>query len=219
MRILTIFIVAFVVWVAFGQASHYFSKIPQIHEKISKTGLLIDSEKEKWEKLEKIYCIAYGNPQAPVHVIEFFSFQCPHCIQLFRSDFEMIKKELIDTGKIYFEFHPIPQDLPTAQAMICFENLTEGEKQLFLEVIFEEATPTDPDLMAELMKAAMRVFEKPIVQLADSAYLEKHKVFEKIFRFIKQEKVLAVPTVEVNGRLFAEEIPDYQFIHSFVGIK
>ncbi len=173
-------------------------------------------EKSDWQKLGSTYRIAYGDQQAPVHMTEYFSFQCPHCIALFRSDFERIKRELIDTGNIYFEFHPVPQDLPTAQAMICFESLSEKEKRLFLEVVFEEATPTDPDFMTALMKAAMNVFEKPTPYLDDTDFLKNHPVFEEIFRFIKQEAILAVPTVEVNGRLYMAEIPDYGFIHSFV---
>ena len=178
---------------------------------ISKT-----EEKSDWQKLEPKYCIAYGDQSAPIHVVEFFSFQCPHCIALFRSDFETIKNEFIETGKIYFEFHPIPQDLPTAQAMVCFENLTENEKRIFLEVVFEEAIPSDPDFMAQLMKAAMNVFKKPQPYLEDTEYLRRHQVFVEIYDFIKQEKILAVPTVEVNGRLYAKEMPDYHFIKAFV---
>lgn len=176
----------------------------------------IAERKSDYEKLGKQYLISYGDIMAPVHVVEFFSFQCPHCISLFRSDFETVKETLIDTGKVFFEFHPVPQDLPTAQALICFESLTESEKRLFMEVIFEEASPSDPDLMTQLMMAAMNVFKKPQPRLDDPNYLQNHRVFEEIFNFIKQEKILAVPTVEINGQLFSKEIPDYEFIISFV---
>lgn len=171
---------------------------------------------QRTSKLDLKYCITYGDPQAPVHVTEFFSFQCPRCIGLFKSDFENIKKDFIDTGKIHFQFHPIPQDLPTAQALICFENLTESEKQVFLEVVFEEAIYSDPDFTTQLMMAAMNAFKKPIPQLANREFVQNHKVFEEIFYFIKQEKILAVPTIEINGQILANEIPNYQFIQSLV---
>lgn len=171
---------------------------------------------DPFKKLDSQYCIKYGNENAPIKVVEFFSFQCPHCIKLFRDDFELIKANLIETGKIYFEFHPVPQDLSTAQALICFEQLEEHEKRLFLEVIFEEATPSDSELMSKLMVAAMNVFKKPIPQLDDHNFLQEHKVFEEIYHFLKQDKIAAVPTVEINGHLFANEVPDYQFINSFI---
>ncbi len=171
---------------------------------------------EEFRKLDSIYCINYGRKDAPVKIIEFFSFQCPHCVRLFREDFGNIKEELIDTGKVHFEFHPVPQDLPTVQAMICFEQLEENEKCLFLEVMFEEATPSDPELMSTLMMTAMNVFKKPLDKLKDHQFLQDHHVFEAIYPFLKQEKIFAVPTVEINGRLFSKEIPTYQFIKSFI---
>lgn len=118
--------------------------------------VLAVASEDKFKPLDPKYCISYGNNQAPYTIVEYFSFQCPHCIKLFRSDFEKIKTKLIDTGKVRFTYHPVPQDLATLQAMICFEKLTEAEKRLFLEVLFEEAVPEDPDLMAKLMMKAMK---------------------------------------------------------------
>jgi len=179
--------------------------------------LLAEIKNDEVKKLSERYCIAYGNKEAPLLFVEYFSLQCPHCIGLFKEDFERIKQELIDTGKIRILFHPVPLDLVTLQALICLEKLKETEKQLFLEVIFEEADPQDPNLVAHLMMKAMEVFKKPIPQLCDASFLEKHPVFQEISEFIEQDKIHAVPTVEVNGQLFAKEIPDYRFIKSFFG--
>lgn len=162
------------------------------------------------------YTINYGNANAPLTIIEYFSFQCPHCIQLFKQDFERIKKDFIDTGKIFFQFQPVPYDLTTVQAIICMQKLEELEKNLFLEAIFEEAIPGDADLMSTLMMTAMNVFKKPIPNLNDQNYLSHHPFLEKIYSFFKHRNISAVPTVEVNGQLYAKEIPDYQFIKSFV---
>jgi protein-disulfide isomerase len=165
--------------------------------------------------LGKQYCITYGKPEAAVQTIEFFSFQCPHCIRLFKEEFPLIKKKLIDTGKMSLTFHPVPQDLTTLQALICLEHLSEKEKQWFLEALLEEAEPSRPELTAELMKTAMQVFKKPIPSLEEESYLQNHPVFEKAYQFLKQEKVLAIPSVEINGHLYASEIPDFAFLNSF----
>lgn len=177
----------------------------------------ISTEKQEidFKKLDSKYCITYGNPKAPVRICEFFSFRCPHCVKLFKEDFEDIKTKLIDSGDVFFVFHPIPQDLCTIQAMICLEQLGEKEKQLFLEVLIEEVMPADQELMAKFMITAMKVFKKPLPQLDDRNFLEGHPAFNEVFHFLKQEKILAVPTVEINGQLFPKEVPSYQFIKSF----
>jgi hypothetical protein len=174
------------------------------------------NQREHFKLLDAQYCIHYGSDTAPIKVIEFFSFQCAHCLKLFKNDFALIKAQLIDTGLVNFTFHPVPQDLPTAQALICLEKLDEHEKRLFLEVILEEDDPSDSDLMSTLMMTAMNIFQKPVPELEDHNFLQEHKVFEEIYAFIKQEKIVAVPTVEINGRLFPSEIPDYHFIKSFI---
>ena len=187
---------------------------PAPNQEIQAEKLVKLETKDDFNKLESKYCINYGKENAPIKIVEFFTFQCPHCIRLFRTEFENLKKDFIDTGKVSFTFHPVPQDLPTAQALLCLEQLDAKQKQLFLEVILEEVDPSDPELTARLMMTAMNIFKKPIPNLEDPEFLSQHPVFEKIFLFIKQRKILAVPSVEVNGHLFANEIPDYLFIKS-----
>lgn len=170
--------------------------------------------REESQKLPPQYCVGYGNLDAPIKIVEFFSFLCPHSIKLFRNEFAAIKKNLIETGKVYYEFHPIPHDLTTAQAMICLEQLEATEKLLFLERMIEESR--DSSLMAKHMMAMMNSFKKPVPLLDNHNFLQDHKIFEEIYHFLKQKKILAVPTVEINGQLFDSEIPDYRFIASCI---
>jgi len=43
-----------------------------------------------------------GNPDAPVEVIEYASFTCPHCARFHESVFPQLKENYIDTGRIRF---------------------------------------------------------------------------------------------------------------------
>jgi protein-disulfide isomerase len=43
-----------------------------------------------------------GDPEAPVKVIEYASFTCPHCANFHRDTFKAFKAEYIDTGKVHF---------------------------------------------------------------------------------------------------------------------
>lgn len=45
-----------------------------------------------------------GDPNAPVTVVEYASFTCPHCANFHASTLKDIKKNYIDTGKVHFVF-------------------------------------------------------------------------------------------------------------------
>ena len=46
--------------------------------------------------------MALGDPDAPVTVIEYASFTCPHCASFHAGPFEQIKENYVDTGKVRF---------------------------------------------------------------------------------------------------------------------
>ena len=48
-----------------------------------------------------------GDPDAPLTVIEYASFTCPHCASFHENTYGDLKKNYIDTGKINFVFREI----------------------------------------------------------------------------------------------------------------
>ena len=48
-----------------------------------------------------------GDPAAPLTVIEYASFTCPHCASFHENTYGDLKKNYIDTGKIKFVFREI----------------------------------------------------------------------------------------------------------------
>lgn len=46
--------------------------------------------------------MSMGDPDAPVKVIEYASFTCPHCANFHRDTFKGFKADYIDTGKVHF---------------------------------------------------------------------------------------------------------------------
>lgn len=51
-----------------------------------------------------------GDKNAPVTMVEFGDFECPFCIEHFKTVFPLIKKNYIDTGKLKFVFRDFPLD-------------------------------------------------------------------------------------------------------------
>ncbi len=48
-----------------------------------------------------------GNPDAPVTVIEYASFTCPHCANFHEGSYQQLKTDYIDTGKINFIYREV----------------------------------------------------------------------------------------------------------------
>ncbi len=169
------------------------------------------------EKLPDRYLVQYGSADAPVKIVQYYSLTCPHCVALFRKQFKQIKEEFIQTEQIHWIFHPVPMDLQTVQAMDCFSNLSEKEREIFLEAILEELAIDRPSFTAHLMQKGMEVLKKPIPDLQEKSYLSETDAFTDAFNFLKQNEDLnAVPAVEINGVFLRGEIPNIAFIEQIL---
>ena len=51
--------------------------------------------------------MSLGNPDAPVTVIEYASYTCPHCASFHEGPFKELKADYIDTGKINFVYREV----------------------------------------------------------------------------------------------------------------
>lgn len=62
----------------------------------------------------------YGDPQAPVTIVEYASLTCSHCATFHNTVFPQLKEEYIDTGKVRLVFRDFPLDgLAMAGAMLA----------------------------------------------------------------------------------------------------
>ena len=43
-----------------------------------------------------------GSPDAPVKIVEYASFTCPHCAHFAEEVFKPLKRDYIDTGKVHY---------------------------------------------------------------------------------------------------------------------
>ncbi|MEQ8677418.1 MAG: thioredoxin domain-containing protein [Aggregatilineales bacterium] len=69
-----------------------------------------------------------GNPDAPITIVEFADFMCPHC-QAYHSTVSRIMEELVLTGQARFEYRMLPtQDISpfVGQVAECAADQYEG---------------------------------------------------------------------------------------------
>ena len=127
-------------------------------EKYSKTLEDCKEEEAKWSKaqeektieiVEKIAHIrgyniepddiVFGNPEASVTLVEYFSPTCPHCVSYHKKTFPQLQKKYIDTGKIAYvirEFIGNKQDLDATVLARCPGDIDNYIK--FIHVILEQ---------------------------------------------------------------------------------
>jgi len=53
-----------------------------------------------------------GNPDAPVQVVEYASYTCPHCANFHNGPYQQLKADYIDTGRIGFTYREVYFDQP-----------------------------------------------------------------------------------------------------------
>ena len=57
--------------------------------------------------LAEVPDMVLGNADAPVTLVEYASYTCPHCAQFHDTVFKDLKKDYIDTGKVKFVFREV----------------------------------------------------------------------------------------------------------------
>jgi protein-disulfide isomerase len=147
---------------------------------------------------------ALGPANAPVTIIEYASFTCPHCATFATSTYPEFKKRYIDTGKVRFIFRDFPLDeLAAAGAMLA--HCAGDEKYFdFVEALFQQQSRWAvnrplPPLLALAKQAGF-------TEQSFNACLSNQKLLDDIQkvreRAAKQFGVNSTPTFFINGKKY-----------------
>lgn len=60
--------------------------------------------------------MALGAADAPVTMVEYFSFSCPHCARFYKENFPRLKRDYIDDGKVRWVFRDFPLNMAALTA-------------------------------------------------------------------------------------------------------
>ena len=145
-----------------------------------------------------------GDPKAPVTLIEYASFTCPHCAHFSVAVLPELKKRWVDTGKVKMIYRDFPLDqtaLKAAQIAEC-----SGKDKYFgvIDVIFATqarwATSSDP--VGELGKT-LRIAGMGEAEI--KACLANDAVQNGVLADYRGGEVLGVnstPTLFINGEMY-----------------
>jgi protein-disulfide isomerase len=88
---------------------------------------------------------ALGNPKAPVTVVEYAAPTCPHCAHFDMTMFPTLKKNYIDTGKVYYVFRVLPLSQVDIGAEAIARCLPADNYFPFIDLLFRNQSKWDPD--------------------------------------------------------------------------
>ena len=146
-----------------------------------------------------------GDPNAPVKIVEYASFTCPHCAHFHETVFKPLKAEYIDTGKVHFTLREVYFDrygLWAALVARCGGDMRYfGISDILFATQQEWAASSDPNVVVQNLRtigiSAGLTNEALDVCLADAAMVEA-----MVARFetnMKADGVEGTPTLFVNG--------------------
>jgi protein-disulfide isomerase len=152
-----------------------------------------------------------GKPDAKVVVSEYFSLTCTHCAAFAQETFPEVKKNLIDTGTVRWEFHDYPLDQVALTASMVARYLPVDRYEPFIEALFASqnrwAFNRDNDPTEEMWKIAglagmsRETFDKAIGDTSLRDWIVQQQKADT-----DKWKIDSTPSFVINGQKYAGEM-------------
>ncbi|WP_397537105.1 DsbA family protein [Rummeliibacillus pycnus] len=160
-----------------------------------------------------------GEKSAPVEIVEFGDYKCPHCGEFNKNVLPYIDQQFVQTGKakLYFmNYAFIAPDSKTAAlfAETVYQQLGNEKFWKFHELLFANQTTKDgkENLMNEdfLKTVLSKVASKDETEKVAKAFKENkaEAAFDKDMKTANKLKVQATPAIFIGGKEFKGKTMD-----------
>lgn len=150
-----------------------------------------------------------GNPDAPVQVIEYASYTCPHCASFHANQYQELKENYIDTNQIGFTYREVYFDQPGLWASMVAR--CGGEMRFFgiTNILYETQQDWARQESGEAIAASLRQIGK-IAGLSDAdldACLSDGDTAQELMAWYRSnaelDNVTSTPTFIINGEKYS----------------
>lgn len=147
--------------------------------------------------------IIYGNPDAPVELIEYASLTCPHCASFSRDVMPRLMVDFINDGKVRLVFRNFVLnrlDLAAAAASRCMAEV-DATKRTVSALFAEQATWTqaeNPIAVITEIVGREGLSQQSMAACVTDRQVQRH-IVEMMQSGAKEHDVKAVPTLVLNG--------------------
>jgi protein-disulfide isomerase len=147
-----------------------------------------------------------GSPDAPVTLVEYAMFTCPHCAAFHRDVFPQIKADYIDTGKVRLVYREVYFNRPSLWAAMVARCAPQDRYFGIVDLLFEKqadwAAETDGQAMVQKLYGIGRQAGMTDAQM--DACLQDRALAEALVgeyqKHAEADGIEATPTFVINGK-------------------
>jgi protein-disulfide isomerase len=146
-----------------------------------------------------------GNPAAKVVFIEYAAPMCPHCAHFNNEIMPAIKKDYIDTGKVFYVFRIFPIGAPDGVAEKLARCLPKAKYFAFMDQLFHSQQQWDPEYGVQDVHGAL-LQQARIAGMSEEQFnaCNNDTKEEAIINQVANEgqlkyNITGTPTIVVNG--------------------
>ena len=142
-----------------------------------------------------------GNPKAPLTLVEYAAPQCPHCAHFDQEYFPTLKKNYIDTGKIYYVLRVFPLGPADVAAEAMARCLPADNYFQFLDLLWRNQIKWDPEYQVPDVHGGL-------VEMGRIAGMSAQKVDSCIADQTVAQKITAVGN-EATSKYGVNSVPSF----------
>ncbi len=156
--------------------------------------------------------IGMGDPNAPIKMIEYASSGCIHCADVAMEILPKIKKDYIDTGKVYYVLRDFPLDGISAAASLIARCLPKEQFYPFMDILFENQDKWHTNQVPDVKEAVITLARRTGISREQAEACMKDEAKYKRMTEIQQEaqdvlKLSGTPMIWLDGQLFEFKVP------------
>lgn len=155
--------------------------------------------------------IVLGKAEAPLTIVEYASFTCPHCAAFHAENLPKVKAEYIDTGKVKFIQRDVYFDAVGLWAGILARCGGDDKYYAVSDMLFDEQktwldAKTGDEIAANLRKIGAKA--GMTTEQMDACWADKQKVADLVATFQKNataDNVEGTPSFIIGGEKVANQ--------------
>lgn len=154
--------------------------------------------------------MSFGNPDAPVTLVEYASPSCPFCKRFHETVFPGFKRDYIDTGKVRYIFREFPIGRTSGQAVVALRCIAP-EKYLDLLGRFFDEQPAWVSQEVRIDAIAAVAAKSGLKRAAFDACREDKALVESLKQIKDRGRKLGIigtPNFFLEDKLFKKALSD-----------
>tara|TARA_B100000900_G_C20573408_1_gene714296 strand:+ start:1114 stop:1689 length:576 start_codon:yes stop_codon:yes gene_type:complete len=150
--------------------------------------------------------ITEGNNNAKIKILIYESLTCSHCANFHKKVYPDLKKEFIETGKVFIEYRSFPLNLAALNAAKIAHCKNNGKAEI-LHFLFQNFDNwVVGSTVEELNKNLKKLINNQNFNIDLNKCLENKKiedfVLEERIEGVKKFEINATPTIIINNEKF-----------------